>query len=206
MKKQKTRLRLKRNVKVTLLSILVTSIMAGGIVGIKSLQTPPTTVVDAAKAEITEIKIEEIETTEPTTVAAPVVAPVEAEGTKKVEEKTAVENNSMQYRMTFYATDDGYGTGSVTASGKSTKDFQINENGWYTYQGKLVVATASTRLGKTNQKTYKLYDELEITIKGKKYDAIVLDACGACMKGKKIDLFVSSTKYGYDGQVTVVKK
>ena len=205
MKKRKTRLRLKRNVKIALLSILVTSIMAGGIVSIKSLQTPPTTVVDATNTEITEVKIEEIQTTEPTTVAAPVVAPIEE--TKKVEQKQTVENNnSMQYRMTYYATDDGYGTGSVTASGKSTKDFQINENGWYTYQGKLVVATASTRLGKTNQKTYKLYDELEITIKGKKYDAIVLDACGACMKGKKIDLFVSSTKYGYDGQVTVVKK
>lgn len=219
MKKQKSgKVRLSRNSKIAILSVITTSILIGGISGIKSLTSLPAPVAAVDEIATTELIIEEIPEKIEETVKA---MNEEKEEPKKVEIKEEIKetptqevkevamanaSEGMKYRMTYYATNDGYGTGSVTSSGKSTKDFQINERGWYTYQGKLVVATASTRLGSTNQKTYKLYDELTITIQGQNYDAIVLDVCGACMKSPKIDLFVSDTKYGYDGQVTVIQK
>lgn len=117
-----------------------------------------------------------------------------------------------KYRMTYFYPGDGMSTGTVTASGLSTQSFKINDRGWYTYGGKLVVATASNRLKSwqqyknSNQKTYKLYDELLITINDKEYDAIVLDVCGACMKSAKIDLFVKDKKSGLDTTVYVNQK
>lgn len=135
-----------------------------------------------------------------------------AEEVKKETKKNVVKkstNKGMSYRLTYYYPNDGMSSGTVTASGKSVKDFQVNENGWYTYQGKLVVATASSRLLKyskyknSTQKTYKLYDELSLTIKGKEYKAIVLDACGACMTSAKIDLFVKDKKSGIDTKISV---
>lgn len=216
MKRKSDKVRLSRNGKIAILSVITTSILIGGISGIKSLTSLPAPVAAVDEMATTELIIEEIpekveETVKP--MDSVVEEPKKAEIEGEIEETPAQEvkeiamtSEGMKYRMTYYATNDGYGTGSVTSSGKSTKDFQINERGWYTYQGKLVVATASTRLGSTNQRTYKLYDELTITIQGQDYDAVVLDVCGACMKSQKIDLFVSDTKYGYDGQVTVIQK
>lgn len=110
-------------------------------------------------------------------------------------------------RMTSFYTDDECNTGSVTASGLTTNDFSINSNGWYTYQGKLVVATASYRLKgwtMTDQAhPYNLYDELVIIIDGIKYDAIVLDVCGYCMWYNRIDLFVSNRESAIDKYVEV---
>lgn len=127
------------------------------------------------------------------------------------EEPKPVEVKSMDYRMTYYYTGDETNSGNTTASGKSTKDFQVNEQGWYTYKDKLVVATASTRLlswdkyKNSTQPTYDLYDELVLTINGLDYDAIVLDVCGACMKDNKIDLFVKDKDSGLDTQIKVRK-
>lgn len=112
----------------------------------------------------------------------------------------------MAYRMTYYYTGDGTGSGKCTASGVCTDKFQTNERGWYTYKGKLVMATAHRSLGKTTEKTYQLYDELVLNIEGKEYQAIVLDKCGACMRNTKIDLFVKDKSSGLDTKITVVKK
>lgn len=117
-----------------------------------------------------------------------------------------------KYRMTYFHPGDGLGTGSVTASGKSTTSFEINDRGWYTYEGKLVVATASNRLKSwpmykdSTQKTYKLYEELLLTIEGIVYEAIVLDVCGACMQSSKIDLFVKDRNSGLDTTIYVSKQ
>ena len=108
-------------------------------------------------------------------------------------------------RLTSFYTGDSCNTGSVTASGLSTTDFQTNEKGWYTYQGKLVVATASTRLGTTSMKTYNLYDTITLIIDGTRYEAIVLDVCGACMRHNRIDLFVSGRESVIDRNIEVVK-
>ena len=82
-------------------------------------------------------------------------------------------------------------------------DFGVNNNGWFIYNGKLVVATASTRLGATNMRTYNLYDELILNIDGVDYNAIVLDVCGACQRDNRIDLFVSSVIYAKDTSIEV---
>lgn len=134
---------------------------------------------------------------------------IEEEVEEIVEEVKEPKNTSMKYRMTYYYTGDGTNSSSITASGKTTSDFSTNSRGWYTYKGKLVVATASTRLSNwsqykgSTQKKYKLYDELVLTIEGIKYDAIVLDVCGACMKSEKIDLFVKDRASGLDTTIYV---
>ena len=107
---------------------------------------------------------------------------------------------SYETRMTSYYPEEGE---NITASGLTPNDFETNENGWFTYQGKLVVATASTRLGYTEMRTYNLYDELTLNIDGIDYNAIVLDVCGACQRLNRIDLFVSSYIYAKDTMITV---
>lgn len=44
---------------------------------------------------------------------------------------------------------------------------------------------------KNNWKYFSYYDTLFLNINGEKYEAIVLDSCGACMRNNIIDLFVS---------------
>ena len=118
----------------------------------------------------------------------------------------------MDYRMTYYYPGDECKSGTATASGLTTNDFVVNENGWYTYDGKLVVATAHESLkswdkySDSTQKTYELYDELTLTIDGKEYDAIVLDKCGAAMNSPKVDLFVVDKAHGLDTQIKVTEK
>ena len=115
-------------------------------------------------------------------------------------------------RMTSFWVNDGYGTGECTGSGKCSWDFQINEKGWYTWQGKLVVATATTYLANQGLYTapgvhlYKYYEELVLTIDGVDYDAIILDSCGSSMKTDRIDLFVSNENSARDTTIKVRKK
>lgn len=139
--------------------------------------------------------------------------PVNDEEIKVEETFKEVEQDpiKLEYRMTYYYPGDSDGSGSVTASGKSSKDFKLNENGWYTYNGKLVVATASNRLlswesyKNSKEPTYNLYDELVLNINGQDYEAIVMDVCGACMKDRKIDLFVKDRSSGLDAKINVRK-
>ena len=107
-------------------------------------------------------------------------------------------------RLTSFYTGDECNTGSITASGLSTENFETNDKGWYTYQDKLVVATANKRLGTTNMKTYNLYDELILVINGEQYKAIVLDVCGACMRYNRIDLFVSGKHSVIDTKINFI--
>ena len=114
----------------------------------------------------------------------------------KVKKTSAVA--AANYRLTSYWANDGYQTGSCTGTGLCEKDFQVNDKGWYTYQGKLVMATATPYLLKYDYAQvdginyYKYYDTLTVTIEGADYDAIILDSCGACMKRNILDLFVSN--------------
>ncbi len=98
---------------------------------------------------------------------------------------------------------------SVTGCGLRPYDFEINENGWYTYNGKLVVATATDYLlnygWKLNEgvRIYTYYDILILNIDGVDYEAIVLDSCGACMTTGRIDLFVTNKNAVKDTQIIV---
>lgn len=115
----------------------------------------------------------------------------------KFAEMAAVAAMSQTYRLTSYYNGDGCNSGSCTGSGLCEKDFEVDEHGWYTYQGKLVLASATTYLLKNYAKrdniTYhKYYDTITVNIKGQNYEGIILDSCGACMKKNIIDLFVSN--------------
>ena len=129
-----------------------------------------------------------------------------------VEEEQNIEiphSYSYTTRMTSYYSNDGYETGSITGSGLGVNDFVVNEKGWYTYQGKLVIATATEYLLKYGYTlsegihTYEYYDELVLNIDGIDYQAIVLDSCGSSMSNGRIDLFVVDGKHIKDGEIIV---
>lgn len=113
------------------------------------------------------------------------------------------------YRLTSYWPAE---TSNCTGSGKCTKDFTVNEKGWFLYKGKVVLAGATTYLQKKygtykGRHYFKYYDQIKITVDGKEYDAIILDSCGACMSishEERLDLFVKDEKHsidrGYKGQ------
>ena len=118
---------------------------------------------------------------------------------EKVVKPAPVVKPNNKYRLTSFYPNDELKTGDCTGSGFCSWDFGINENGWYTYKGKLVLAAATTYLqkkfGTKEGKTYfKYYDELNITIDGKVYPAIILDTCGACYKDERLDIFVKDSK------------
>lgn len=91
------------------------------------------------------------------------------------------------HRVDVYFTNYHLGDGSsgiTTASGLRILDFDVNDDGMYTYDGKVVVATANmTRLQRgiiEGYKSHELYEEFIIRLNDKEYQAIVLDICGAC--------------------------
>lgn len=133
---------------------------------------------------------------------------VEVMQEEPVEEE--VEEVFYETRMTSYYPGDDCKSGTVTGSGKSIKDFEVNEYGWYTYNGKLVVATATKYLlnyGFTLSEgvhTYKYWEEITIEIDGVRYEAIVLDSCGHAMHSDRIDLFVSNGKSVKDTTIKVI--
>lgn len=85
-----------------------------------------------------------------------------------------------------------------TGCGLEFTYFDVNEKGWFTYDGRLVIATATDYLLNYGWKladgvrTYKYYQELILEIDGVDYLAVVLDSCGLCMQTGRIDLFVEN--------------
>lgn len=85
---------------------------------------------------------------------------------------------------------------AATGCGLEFNKFDVNENGWFTYNGRLVIATATDYLLNYGWKladgvrTYEYYQELILNIDGVDYLAVVLDSCGLCMQTGRIDLFV----------------
>ena len=124
-----------------------------------------------------------------------------------------------KYRLTSYYHNDELKSGACTGTGLCEWDFTPNEKGWLTYNGKLVIAAATTYLqnkfGTVEGRTYfKYYDEVKLTIDGVEYPGIILDTCGACYKDTRLDLFVKDSKSvidrGYMGRnmisVEITKK
>lgn len=109
--------------------------------------------------------------------------------------------------LTSYYPGDPYASHHTTSSGLTTQDFQINENGWYTYKNYVVIAAATHLCVQVNsgacapyeyQDTHHYFDigdTLHFIYNNKTYDAIVLDSCGACNWDEplqRIDIFVSN--------------
>ncbi len=144
----------------------------------------------------------------------------------KPEEEIEAKQLKESYRLTSYYPGDDTGSGEWVGAGYHIFNFEINDKGWYTFDGKLVLAGATNEClnakkgacGKWNapkdNKTYFNYhDEVTIVIDGLEYEGIILDSCGACMdlEENRIDLFVinkeSMIDRGYRGEnmVEVIK-
>ncbi len=128
-----------------------------------------------------------------------------------IEEVQEVQQVPSSYttRMTsFYPAESS----DCTGSGKCSWDFTVNDKGWYTYNGKLVVATATTYLANQGWYVapgvhlYKYWEELVLTIDGVEYDAIILDSCGSSMRTDRVDLFVSNANSVKDTMISVRRK
>ena len=96
-------------------------------------------------------------------------------------------NNATDILVTNYWDGDG-SSGDTTASGLTIKDFEVNKEGMYTYDNKIVVATSN--LERLNRPIYKGY--ITLTFNDKSYEAVVLDVCGSCFG------VLGETKQRYD--------
>ena len=128
---------------------------------------------------------------------------VEENVTETIDFEPKIEQNNKAFRLTsFYPAESS----DCTGSGKCSWDFQTNDKGWYMWDGKLVLAAATTYLQKSfgyieGKKYFKYYDEVNVTIDGVEYRGIILDSCGACMKvtyEERLDLFVNSGENAID--------
>lgn len=125
-------------------------------------------------------------------------------------EMAQLETVSTEIFITNYFLGDN-SSGTTTASGKQIKDFGINEQGMYTFNGMIVVATANTeRLNwplNEGYRSHSLYSVLNLEIEGTSYEAIVLDICGSCygVKGEekqRYDIFTTGNIIGkVDGKL-----
>lgn len=131
---------------------------------------------------------------------------VQEEITEEFYEEPAPVLNVYETRMTsFYPAESS----DCTGSGLCSWDFEVNEHGWYTYNGKLVVATATQYLANQGWyladgvHTFRYYDEITLVIDDVEYQAIVLDSCGSSMRTDRIDLFVIDVNSIKDTQISV---
>ena len=156
-------------------------------------------VSESAKNESEEVE-EEVEEVED--VEEEYVEPIEETYVEPVVEISDVYTTRM---TSFYPAESS----DCTGSGLCSWDFGINENGWYTYNGKLVVATATQYLANQGWyladgvHTYRYYDEITLVIDGVEYQAIVLDSCGSSMRTDRIDLFVKDASSVKDTMINV---
>lgn len=155
-------------------------------------------VSESAKNESEEVEeVEEVEDVE-----EQYVEPIKETYVEPVVEISDVYTTRM---TSFYPAESS----DCTGSGLCSWDFGINENGWYTYNGKLVVATATQYLANQGWyladgvHTYRYYDEITLVIDGVEYQAIVLDSCGSSMRTDRIDLFVKDASSVKDTMIEV---
>ncbi len=131
-------------------------------------------------------------------------------------------NNLDTVRFTSYWVGDG-SSADMTSSGLNSHDFEVNNQGWYTYQDKVVLASATDvclesttgACGKYNElpegyNLHSLFDELVIHVDGVEYDAIILDSCGASFwneEHQRYDLYIADVQYLTDmkGHVEIKK-
>ena len=161
----------------------------------KTFKNDLNSVSDSVKNESEEVKeVEEVE--------EEYVEPIKETYVEPVVEISDVYTTRM---TSFYPAESS----DCTGSGLCSWDFGINENGWYTYNGKLVVATATQYLANQGWyladgvHTYRYYDEITLVIDGVEYQAIVLDSCGSSMRTDRIDLFVNGADTVKDTMIEV---
>ncbi|WP_291632199.1 hypothetical protein [Clostridium sp.] len=125
-------------------------------------------------------------------------------------ERSIIDESLQEIKITSYYPGDPCGSSNLTYSGLTTADFEINENGWYTYDGKIVIAASIRRFENDTQEDYKIYnifDEVSIIINATVYQGIILDVCGASyrLNEKQIyDIYVSDEFSMVTGSAVVI--
>lgn len=162
---------------------------------VSSAKIPETPDYFAQYPQLEYVIVEVEPVIEPERETAPIAKPI-------VVKQTFKETNII---VTNYYQNDG-SSGSTTASGLKTSDFQIHPTlGAYMYKGRIVSATSNTtRLKRplyAGYRTFELYDEFILTIAGNDYPAVVLDVCGACYGRpgeslQRIDVFTTHSTIG----------
>ena len=130
-----------------------------------------------------------------------------------IQEPTVVTEPLREVRATYYYPGDPTGSGEWVGAGIHISQFETNERGWYTFNGKVVLAAATNECLRSSHGpcrnwnepspsiTYFNYgDIVTFYIDEVEYEGIILDTCGTSMMGhNKIDIFVSNEVAGYDG-------
>lgn len=127
-----------------------------------------------------------------------------------------------EVRFTSHHIGDYSGSGDTTASGLTVDDFEVNAEGWYTYNGKVVLASATygcmmATTGACGQymelpdgySIHELFDEVVIYLNGTSYTGIILDACGASFWDEPLqryDIFVVSKDHMTDQSGYILKE
>ena len=200
----KKKRRLKKWVKVTLCVMLI-----GGfglsIYNMYNQRAPKTNIDTQEMIVFKEEKVENSAKKEPknTEILAQNEEKTVENDAKIVENTSISEQNTRAFRLTSYYPEEDT---DCTGSGKCSWDFQVNDKGWYTWNGKIVLAAATTYLQKSfgyveGKKYFKYYDEVNVMIDGNTYKGIILDSCGACMTvtyEERLDLFVNSSQNTID--------
>lgn len=140
-----------------------------------------------------------------------VILPNKFEIIELYEEEIKDDPITQEVNFTSYYVGDECESYDMTGSGLNSSNFNINENGWYTYNGKVVIATATYECmnntygvcGNYNSlpdgySIFSYFDEVVIAVNGVEYEAIVLDSCGASFWDEdyqRFDIYVSSKDY-----------
>ncbi len=132
-------------------------------------------------------------------------------------EHTYIYEVSNGYECIFsnYYTGDADGSTTKTGSGLTTSSFEINDMGWYTYKGMVVLAGATWsgiesnygNLAKVHDipSGYRIYhygDEVTFMFRGVEYKGIILDTCYISMidnneKAQRYDIFIADKSYSF---------
>lgn len=122
--------------------------------------------------------------------------------------------------FTNYYTNDPTGSTHRTGSGLTTDQFEVNHLGWYTYEGKVVIATATNECLRSNGpgcylysevgegfEVYNYKDTITFMFDEQGYEGIILDSCGACHvlqpdeEHQRFDIFIADSSKSFGKKV-----
>lgn len=201
---------MKRIVKLLLVSVLVN---VGMIAGLELQKNNYENAIKEHEEQISELELQNRVT----------IANLFSTINENKELKDMIANMDHSYPVWFTNYYIGDGSSSKrTGSGHTIDEFEINSDGMYTYNGKVVVAAATWEgihsdygvLKYINDlpSGYHIYhydDEIQFTLNGKEYDGIVLDTCGAAMQDldeeyQRMDIFLAGNEYSFGKRIGTV--
>ncbi len=130
--------------------------------------------------------------------------------------------NAYNVVFTNYYTGDADGSTNKVGAGYTTDQFKVNENGWYTYNGRVVLAAATWagihsnygNLAEVNDipSGYHIHhygDEVTFMFDGKEYEGVILDTCFSAMidngeGAQRYDIFIAGKDKAFGKKVGIM--